>query len=317
MKYRLIVPLLVINFLYHDGVVESFTTSSFGRIKIGSSSTTACYIFNKFKERTKSEVTTTLSEEEKSDTKTKAEEFDEQVIQAQHEKIEVIKFGGKVNITLPLQINNEETLFDSFSRPEYQKILLSCDDSDESEMEELDIISVDTNKWVENAKILGAEKPDVENDKVFLVMPGSISILPTVAICPFTIIGTKVTTRSIPNSGEADLLMPEFQSVLIEDNPRAKGIKPLVWLFNKMVYGKDPDMIEGNSQKEEKDEGKGKPGAKDEKAWCRYWIEKQVEEDESTYFLKGEAELFIEIDFPKFLLRFFPISKEKAEELCR
>ena len=54
---------------------------------------------------------------------------------------------------------------------------------------------------------------------------------------PTSVIGTKI----VSDTGEGTV--PEFQGVLISNEPRARGPRPVVWLFHKVLYGsKDPDF---------------------------------------------------------------------------
>ncbi len=222
---------------------------------------------------------------------------------------EVLRFGGENNYTSKALVMPSDVgiIHDFFSKPQHQKVLLTSGRRDDgSEMEELDIGTIDLQKWIDNALIMGADAPVVEEDKVIKVTPQGIGIL-TVKVCPLTVIGTKVT--SVQTHPHLQQPMPEYQAVLIQDYPRAEGPRPLVWLFNKIVYGGDPESEKNNS----------KTRRQDEKAMLRLWTERLPTDGDNNemFVFKAEAKLFLEFEFPRLLLRFFPLSKEKAEVLCR
>jgi hypothetical protein len=262
------------------------------------SSTTALHLFGKSQDTT---------------TKTAITDQDVLVVDIDETKEEsnqtaILRFGGKntyTSSTIPMP-SDVQQIHNFFAKPENQKVLLAGRRDGTSEMEELDMSEIDSEKWVENARIMGGDKPDFAKDRVVQITPKGIGIL-TVEVCPLSIIGIKVTSAK-SQGGEPP--MPEFQTVLIHDYPRAKGPKPLVWLFNKIVYGGDPNN-ENKTFKQRR---------RDEKAMLRFWAERLPSNFNSTgetFVFKAETELFLEFEFPRLLLRFFPLSKDKAEEIVR
>lgn len=267
-------------------------------------------------------------------------------------KTETLRFGGKNSYTsqiVPIPADADlQNIHDFFAKFEHQKILLTGGKNDSSEMEELDVQSdsVDSQKWIENAKFMGGDEPNFDRDRVHKVIPQGIKIV-TLEVLPLSVIGTKI--RSTAPNDVKGFRMPEFQAVLIDDQPTAIGPRFSVWLFNKIVYGGNPnaEVKAKGKGKEEKTASASKQRRRDEKAMLRFWAERrpvlQPLESESdpklgedsdsdldsstrseygsgsgSYDLvfRGEAELWLEFEFPSILLRFFPLSKEKAEELC-
>jgi len=272
---------------------------------------------------------------------------EEKEIEKESSKTEKLRFGGKNSYTsqiVPIPADADlQNIHEFFATFEHQKILLTGGKNESSEMEELDVQSdsVDSQKWVENARFLGGDEPNFDRDRVHKVIPPGIKIV-TLEVLPLSVIGTKIRSTA-PNDVEG-FRMPEFQAVLIDDQPTAIGPRFSVWLFNKIVYGGNPNVkVKAEAGgKEEKIASASKERRRDEKAMLRFWAERRPVSQQSdprlgkhsdsdldsstkseyrseSYDLvfRGEAELWLEFEFPTILLRFFPLSKEKAEELCR
>eukprot|EP00547_Thalassionema_nitzschioides_P008708 CAMPEP_0194222630 /NCGR_PEP_ID=MMETSP0156-20130528/33405_1 /TAXON_ID=33649 /ORGANISM="Thalassionema nitzschioides, Strain L26-B" /LENGTH=197 /DNA_ID=CAMNT_0038953501 /DNA_START=395 /DNA_END=985 /DNA_ORIENTATION=+ len=197
-----------------------------------------------------------------------------------------MRFGGKSNytsiatLTVPADV---EILHEFFRQSKNQQALLTGGRYDTGDLEMVDIELIDTQKWIDNARLMGGDEPDFAKDKIVQVTPDGIGIL-TAEICPLSIIGGKVTSTSTGENNSSAL--PEYQAVLIHDYPRAKGPRPLVWLFNKILYGGDPD-----------DETKIlKPRRREEKAMLRFWAERLPSTINATttetFVFKAEAELW-------------------------
>jgi hypothetical protein len=276
-----------------------------------STGTTTMHLFGKNKDganlQDETEIQEQLTIDLDMDTNIDDDEVDEMEQSNENASTQTMKFGGKNSYTsAPIPMPTDvQTIHEFFAQPNHQKVLLNGGRVDIGHMDDLDIADVDVNKWMENARAIGGDVPDVTKDRVVKVTPQGIKIL-TSEVIPLTVIGTKATSTGVG--------MPEFQAVLIEDDPRAVGPRPLVWLFNKMVYG-------GNPEDDTNPKYLKKQRRRDEKAMLRFWAERLPEEEEeessSSFVFKAEAELILEFEFPKFLLRFFPIGMEKAEQICR
>lgn len=228
-------------------------------------------------------------------------------------KTETLQFGGSMNYTSPILPLHKESLFEYFQEPTNQAILLTGGKDDgtvqhipfnQTFFEEKDITLL-IEKWKQNAKLVKAKDPNPIQDFIIKVIPSGIKLV-TVTICPETIVGTKFTMYQEGN------ILCDYEVVLIEDDPKAVGPKPLVWLFNKIVYGGNPDTMEMNDDIERN---------RNEKALLKVTAEKVLIEEEgqplsfSSFIIRGESEMMLEFEFPKLLLRFFPLSKKKAEEI--
>ena len=239
---------------------------------------------------------------------------------------ETLRFGGRQNYTSPILPlpSNHQSLFDFFAKAENHAVLLTGGKAESSVepfilnlMDDVELIDV----WKTNAKIMEAEEPDETMDQVLKVLPAGIKII-TISVCPESLVGVKLTTckrteaSTTPLDGDSSSIriFPEFQVVLIEDEPKAIGPKFLVWLFNKVVYGGDPESIDKIAKAAKKKDRK-------ERALLRVWAElvSQSEEGddlpEPSFVFKADTELRLEFGFPRLLLKFFPLSKSKAEEI--
>lgn len=234
-------------------------------------------------------------------------------------KKEKLRFGGKryyqSEKLLPLPVDDIQSLHRFFAVRENQHVLLTGGKVD-SEIQEISLhnrLDPDTiailDRWNKNALFMGGDEPNSVEDTVVKVTPISISFA-AVEVCPETMIGSKLISVPLmsddtPSDGSPQIVMPEYQAVLIQDYPRASGPKALVWLFNKMIYGGKPLGDSMNNYVES--------SSRNEKALLRVWAQPSVN---GTFFFAGEAEIRLEFSFPRLLLRFFPMNKEKAEEIC-
>jgi len=296
--------------------------------------------------------------------------------QPHKKKTETLQFGGIVNYTsqeLPLP-KNIQTLHSFFSVRTNQEILLTggagnsgsastgrSDDDDDGggggggcvEEISLDILPPPTppsdnaaatdilEKWKANAFSMGASEPNPKKDTLLRVVPLTIP-LSVAEVCPETLLGTKLTSRDYPvyddvSCGRTTVMpFPEFQAVLIEDYPRARGPKPLVWLFDRIIYGSGggtpPVWVDSSSivmsppatNEDEDEEEKNSNNlnnnnsssnrSRNEKALLRIWAEPT--DTFENFVFTAEAKIRLEFAFPKLLLRFFPMDKDKAEEMC-
>ena len=213
-------------------------------------------------------------------------------------KKEIIKFGGEIcyhSDPLPFPTNGN-TISDFFATKQHQNILLRGNGDNTVEFLSSDV--VDNNlrrKWAEQSSLVGGENPG-EIDEVVLVTPPGIGMV-GIKIFPTSTMGTKCFEFQRPNT---TMSLPEYQVVLIEDEPRAEGPRFLVWIFNKISFG-----LEGK---------KSSPENRRQQAFMRLWAEPL--DDEKKVVFKAVISMWIEIKFPSFLLRFFPMKKNEAEDLC-
>lgn len=233
-------------------------------------------------------------------------------------KRETLRFGGEYSYTSPTyslsKVNSDHgSLYNFLNSETIQHLLLSGGTNSTVQKipnENLDINLV--SKWIEQVEIMKGSKPDIETDSIVKVTPPGIDIV-TVSIIPTTTIGTKLLKVEHSDG----LILPEFQATLIEDEPRAVGPKFFVWLFNKITFGGDPDETNQDTDN----------NSRKENAFLRFHVEMiESEQDDSLSKLDGnedkkfvfiaESSMWLEFEFPRLLLRFFPMKKDKAEALC-
>lgn len=241
-------------------------------------------------------------------------EKEDEIDAHESKKKEKLRFGGKQRyqsneIPLPANIRS---LHHFFAMRENQHVLLTGGKTG-SEIEEISLhdpkyADIDIlDRWEKNALLMGGDEPNPNEDVLVKVKPPGISIF-VVEVCPETIIGSKIISISTMSDMQAEssqIVMPEYQAVLIQDYPRASGPKPLVWLFNKIIYGGKPSDNLMSAHDES--------SARNEKALLRVWAQPSMN---GTFVFAAEAEIRLEFSFPKLLLRFFPMNKEKAEGIC-
>ena len=197
----------------------------------------------------------------------------------------------------------EKNFFDFFNDERIQELLLSGGkDSTIQPINDNELTSEMILKWYEQAEFLGIDKPDPSVDSVAIVTLKGVEIL-TVKVIPTTTIGAKVTTRATTID---EVLLPEYQGIMIEDQPKAIGPKFFTWLFNKMIYGGDPDEITNKNESN-----------RNESVLLKVHIDtKEMKDGDISFNFVAESYMRLEFLFPKLLLRFFPLKKEKAEKLC-
>ena len=93
-------------------------------------------------------------------------------------------------------------------------------------------------KWVSSCRSVGACTPDPEEDRVVSIKTHGISI-PGLTVEWSALLGTKVVIDSVDENvqgkGPTTEVLPSLELVLIEDECQAKGARPLVWTFQKIL----------------------------------------------------------------------------------
>eukprot|EP00559_Dactyliosolen_fragilissimus_P003142 CAMPEP_0184866108 /NCGR_PEP_ID=MMETSP0580-20130426/20790_1 /TAXON_ID=1118495 /ORGANISM="Dactyliosolen fragilissimus" /LENGTH=319 /DNA_ID=CAMNT_0027365585 /DNA_START=138 /DNA_END=1094 /DNA_ORIENTATION=+ len=208
-----------------------------------------------------------------------------------------LRFGGESIYTsdpMPKPPRGK-SLSDFFSNPKHQYIIWKgSNQTVDAYPDDLDDVLI-RQKWKVQSSAIGCKMPR-EDDPIVIIKSPSIDVA-SVKIFPTTTMGTSCFTSN--ESGEP-VDMPEIQAVLIEDHQTAEGPRFLVWLFNKIMFRdtKKTEDVGENSQV----------------SLLRVWVEPQPCGTEVTF--KSSVLLRMKIEFPSVLLKFFPMKKEKAEELC-
>ena len=93
-------------------------------------------------------------------------------------------------------------------------------------------------KWVSSCRSVGACTPDPEEDRVVSIKTHGISI-PGLTVEWSALLGTKVVidsvNKNVQGKGPTTEVLPSLELVLIEDECQAKGARPLVWTFQKIL----------------------------------------------------------------------------------
>lgn len=247
-----------------------------------------------------------------------------------------LRFGGKLSYaSQPFPIPEDvTTLKDFITAPKHQHVLLLGGNSNITGTEFLDPSSLTpefVQRWKEQSNKIGGNEPMLDVDRVVRVVPAAIDVF-TVRILPESLIGVShrsscrlLQTKLSPLSTKARKIaermqmVPEYEAVLIDDEPRAEGPAPLVWLFNRIVHG-GRNSADRKSEKRKRSEIAvlrvyTEPLCVGCTAGNDYNASSYLNEEESFVF-KAESELWLQFDFPRYLMRFFPMGKAKAEDIC-
>mmetsp|Transcript_4872 Transcript_4872/g.5933 ORF Transcript_4872/g.5933 Transcript_4872/m.5933 type:complete len:379 (+) Transcript_4872:112-1248(+) len=247
-----------------------------------------------------------------------------------------LRFGGKLSYaSQPFPIPEDvTTLKDFITAPKNQHVLLMGGNSNITGTEVLDPSSLTpefVQRWKEQSNKIGGSEPMLDVDRVVRVVPAAIDVF-TVRILPESLIGVSLRsscrllqTKLSPLSTKARKIaqrmqmVPEYEAVLIDDEPRAEGPAPLVWLFNKIVNG-GKNSADRKSEKRKRSEIAvlrvyTEPLCVGSTTGNDYNESSYLNEEESFVF-KAESELWLQFDFPRYLMRFFPMGKAKAEDIC-
>lgn len=142
-------------------------------------------------------------------------------------------------------------------------------------------------KWKRQALSLGAAEPE-RSDAILEVKVGGIRF-PGITLESASIVGSKLLIPIQPN------MFPSYEFVLIADKRQATGLRPFVWVYEKLT---------GEGDKERKRDTAPT-------SLSRVTVE-QVKGDEGVTF-RIETFLEVRIKFPAFLLKILPVTKQKAE----
>lgn len=157
-------------------------------------------------------------------------------------------------------------------------------------------------RWNKQCKAVNAQLPDLEGGDYVASVETAGVLLSGIEILPTSIVGVKILPTGAQRETvggdckEAATAMPEFQGVLISNEQRAKGPRPFVWLFDKIVHGAK------------------KTGDGDEKttSFVRVWVEPINE----GFVFRATTFLEIRIHYPRVLSKLLPVGKSAAEKLC-
>lgn len=203
----------------------------------------------------------------------------------------------------PVPLQSYSTLKSFFSKEEVQSMLLSGNGDGDVPPKSLSKEESKSYKdqWTEQARKVGGEDPDPDNgDIVYKVNTGGINFA-GLKVKSEAIIGVKLVKSN--GDGENDMVLPQYELVLIGDQRNVKGPKVLVWIFNKLT-GQGSNKSESDEKKDQSVQSLSKFYAKVE----------SDDKGESCVTFSIDSSLDISVKFPSLLLKILPVSKEKAEE---
>jgi hypothetical protein len=205
-------------------------------------------------------------------------------IEAQDEETTTLTLSGKIEISSSAVPLMSQEKFSTFVKaPESRNLLVSA--GGKRRVEELELTPQLLALWKNACDELGAQCPD-ESDSVVEVRTGGIDF-PGLHLEILAVIGIK----DVRNSQNKKL----YELVLIQGENKARGLAPVVWIFNKLTGAGEKDSEDRQSSLS--------------LTTLSYEV---VNDSEIVFSISGR--LTIKVKFPAFLLKILPTNKEKAEE---
>lgn len=178
----------------------------------------------------------------------------------------------------------EERLSKFFRTPSFRNLLVSG--GGERLVEDLPLTETLMENWTEKCKSLGASLPD-KGDSILAVESRGVEF-PGLKVKSIATVGVKYMEQ---NQGTS----PRHEFVLLATQEEAKGLPPMVWIYNKLT---------GADQKKD---GKDASNAKSLSTVS-------YETNNGSVVFRTKAFLQIGITFPKVLLKILPGDKATIEE---
>lgn len=154
------------------------------------------------------------------------------------------------------------------------------------EMTQIELTPEMLTVWKEACSSSGAEQPDGESDKLIQVRTGGISF-PGLKVESLVKIGVKKIYKEDSNK--------LYEFTLLGDEQEVKGLKPVVWIYEKLTGANEKDSNDRQSTSS-----------------LTTVIYNDVNDSKITFSINSQ--LMINVFFPAFLLKILPTNKEKAEE---
>lgn len=196
-----------------------------------------------------------------------------------------------VKATTPAPAIPPEQMVDFFRNPLHRGCLISAGGKRETKIfpttDEL------LERWKRRALSLGAAEPE-RSDTIIEVRVGGIRF-PGISLESTSLVGSKLLIPIQPN------VFPSYEFVLIQDKRQATGLRPFVWVYDKLTG-------EGDKERE-RDTA---PTSLSRVTVEQIEAVEQIKGGEDITF-RIETFLEIRIKFPAFLLKILPVTKQKAE----
>lgn len=184
----------------------------------------------------------------------------------------------------PVPASTPQQVFEFFQQTAQRDCLVTAGNQRDVEVTETSDALLE--EWKKGCQQLGAIGEPDNSDAILKVSTGGINF-PGITLTSNAYIGAKLLEPTDTN-------FPVFEFVLVKDEQSVTGLKPAVWLFDKLVGANDENK---NSNKP--------------LSLSRVTA---VPTEDGQIIFQSAANLTIKVKFPKLLLRLLPVSKEKAEE---
>jgi hypothetical protein len=202
--------------------------------------------------------------------------------------------GDFVHLSEPIPKSRRSELAAFMRRDEARNLLLSVGGKRPATKRELSKDLLDL--WVESCSdddgYGESSLPDPDVDEV--ISSESVVNFPGLKLTSVIYSGTKLRA----GTGSSDETLPSHEFVMVAEQQRVEGPPPMVWLYRKLT-----GIDKGSERAPKLSKGRAR---------SRVSI---VETDDGTALaLAFATELQIRVDFPRFLVKALPATKEKMEE---
>lgn len=184
----------------------------------------------------------------------------------------------------PVPAASPEKVLEYFQNPKHLSFGASTPSSQVNPTPEL------VDQWIRACHSMGANPPNLENDMILSVRTGGISI-PGLAVEWSAYIGATLVL-------EPDTRLPAFEFVLIKDESSARGVRPLIWVYEKIMGGKNGGEA-------------GSKSSRETLFLSRIAMKPTQEEGDFVFNCKGSMEIKCEV--PNVILKATRVNKEKSE----
>jgi hypothetical protein len=208
--------------------------------------------------------------------------------------------GDFVHLSDPIPKSRRSELAAFLRRDEAKHLLLSVGGKRPATRRELSKELLDL--WVESCGDDGhggygeASLPDPTVDEV--ISSESIVNFPGLKMTSVIYSGTKLRTAGGDGINDNSDSLPSHEFVMVAEQQRVEGPPPMVWLYRKLTG------IDKSSER----------GPKLSKGRARSRVSIVETDDGTSLALSFATELQIRVDFPRFLVKALPTTKERMEE---
>lgn len=205
-------------------------------------------------------------------------------IEEKEEETSTLTLDGRVEISSkPVPPVSKETLAAFVGSSENRNLLVSAGGN--RPVKEVELTPQLLALWNKACDKLGAQCPD-KSDSVVEVRTSGIDF-PGLHLESLAVIGIK----NVGDSQNEKL----YEFVLIQNQSKARGLAPVVWIFNKLT-------------------GTGEKDNSDRQSSLSLTTLSYKEVNNSEIVFTSSTHLTVKVKFPAFLLTILPTNKEKAEE---